>query len=37
MTPYLAKSLFMSDSLDGNRPKLRWIARALYGFSRRRN
>ena len=36
MTPFFAKSLFLNDRLDGNRPKLSWIARRFYS-SRRRN
>ncbi len=36
MSPFFAKSLFLTDRLDGNRPRLSWVKRALYGFGRRR-
>ena len=34
MSPFFAKSMFLTDSLDGNRPRLSWMKRALYGFAR---
>jgi hypothetical protein len=36
MTLHLAKSLFMNDRLDANRPQLNWVARAFYSGRRLR-
>ena len=34
---HIAKSVFMNDRLDWNRPHLHWIARALYSVRRRQS
>lgn len=33
---HFAKTLFVQDQLNWNRPHLNWVAKKLYGFGRKR-